>query len=343
MQTTLTPARHRFVLELHHDGGPVHAVALERADFGRAAEAAFFDALRRGHFSEYAPSADARIDPVFRDGSPHAEAFEAVIPLPAGGELRRRFGAEFFGNLGRRTGAKLAVAGRVPADATLLYRLAAYADEDEPRKKRGLAIKVEEESLSIPIRNASRRRHGPTAAWDAKGGDDFPVLIPRHVIDESVEEARRCPDREVGGVLLGHLCRDGDDGELFLEVSCLVPGEGTEATALSVTFTHATWARVREVAAWRGEGELIVGWMHSHPFRLCAECPSPVPAECQGKVLFYSTDDEFLMESSFPRPFMVGLLAAVEPKLEPALGHAPVKLYGWDGGLIRARGFEVVS
>jgi hypothetical protein len=61
------------------------------------------------------------------------------------------------------------------------------------------------------------------------------------------------------------------------------------------------------------------------------------------KVLFYSSDDEFLMELSFARPFMVGLLAAVEPRLETALGHAPVKLFGWNRGRIEARGFEVID
>src|SRR5262249_11486989 len=160
-----------------------------------------------------------------------------------------------------------------------------------------------------------------------------PVLAPRHVLEEAVAEARQAPDREVGGVLLGHLCRDRDDGALYLEVTCAVPCEETRATEGSVTFTHPTGARVPEVGGLarggevvelRGEGELIVGWVHSHPFLLCAECPRPVPAECQAKVLFYSSDDEFLMETAFARPFMVGLLTAVEPRL----GELPVKLFG---------------
>jgi hypothetical protein len=61
------------------------------------------------------------------------------------------------------------------------------------------------------------------------------------------------------------------------------------------------------------------------------------------KVLFYSSDDEFLMELTFARPFMVGLLTAVEPKLERPLGHAPVRLYGWKNGEIVPRGFEVIE
>lgn len=341
MQSTQTPVRHRFVLELLHDGRPLPALALERADFGRAIEATFFDALRAGHFTEYAPPANAVVEPVLTADSPHAEAFEVAVPLPQGGEQRRRFGGDYFSRVAMRTGAQLAVAGQVPADATLAYRLAAYADEQPAKTKRGLALRLEEESPVIPIHARERRTTGPVEVWDATTADDFPVVIPRHVLEESVEEARKAPKREVGGVLLGHLCREENTNELFLEVTCLVPCEETESTALSVTFTHATWARVREVAQWRGEGELIVGWMHSHPFKLCAECPVPVPAECQAKVLFYSGDDEFVMETSFARPFMIGLLAAVEPKIESTLKRSPVRLYGWDGGKIRQRGFEV--
>jgi hypothetical protein len=40
---------------------------------------------------------------------------------------------------------------------------------------------------------------------------------------------------------------------------------------------------------------------------------------------------------------MVGLLTAVEPKLERPLGHAPVRLYGWKNGEIVPRGFEVIE
>jgi len=344
MQPTLeTPVRHRFVLELLGARGVrIHDVPLERADFHRAIESAFFTALRRGLFTDYTPPLDsARIEPCMRSSAPASAGFEVILDTPAG-EHRERFGLEFFKTLVRRTAAPLVLAGKITADTELSYRLTAFADEQQPRKRGGLVIELDTEPATIPLRDGALTDQGVTLAWDAPSAEDFPVLIPRHVIDEAVSEARQMPDREVGGVLLGHLRRDPDSREVHLEVTCLVPCESTEATETSVTFTHQTWARVREVTDLRGEGELIVGWVHSHPFRLCAECPKPVPAECQAKVLFYSADDEFLMELTFPRPFMVGLLAAVEPRLEEALGHPPVKLYGWRNGQIRPRGFEVL-
>jgi proteasome lid subunit RPN8/RPN11 len=274
---------------------------------------------------------------------PQATGFEVVFLLPNGGERRQSFGLDYFKTLARRHAARLVLAGRLPADGTVVCRLSAFADEPVRTARKGLMIDLEAEPATLPIRQGRRRSHGPSAAWDAPTVSDFPVLVPRHVLEEAVAEARQAPEREVGGVLLGHLRRDSDDGQLYLEITCAIPCEGTKATELSVTFTHETWARVREVVDIRGEGELIVGWVHSHPFRLCAECPSPIAAECQAKVLFYSVDDEFLMELTFGRPFMVGLLTAVEPRLESALGHLPVKLFGWRDGNIEPRGFEVIE
>ena len=343
MANVLDSTAFRFAMELLTPGGKrLDTVALERADFDRAIEATCFDALRRGEVSEYAFAKDqARIVPRFPGDGPRSAGFDIAIDT-CSGERRRHFSLDYFRTTMRRHGAGLAVAGRLAPDATVAFRLAAFAEEPL-RKKSGWVMDLEEEPSRITIRKGDLRAHGPSEAWDAPTADDFRVLIPRHVIDESIAEARALPDREIGGALLGHLRRDAASGELYLEVTCLVPCEQTRATAVSVTFTHDTWARVREVLTCRGEDELIVGWVHSHPFRVCAECPSPVPTECQAKVLFYSTDDEFLMESTFPRPFMVGLLAAVEPRLESALGHAPVKLFGWRDGVVVPRGFEVID
>jgi proteasome lid subunit RPN8/RPN11 len=341
------PAIYSFRLEFwKNKEGRIHELQLAPGDFSRAVEAAFFDGLRKGAFTDYDFRAEqARIEPKFVQpggGSPRVQSFEVVLPTLAGGEHRLAFERDYFHNLVARTGKELILAGKVPEDGVILYQLAAYLDEGEKPWTGGLEIELESETPEIPVRTGSRKALGPSEAWDGPEPDDFPVLIPRHVIEEAVEEAKGAPEREVGGVLLGHLRRD-ETGELYLEVTALVPAEETEATELSVTFTHATWARVREVIAVRGEGEIFVGWMHSHPFRFCAECTLPVQKECLDKVLFYSADDEFLMELSFARPFMVGLLAAVEPLVETALGHAPVQLYGWNKGQIEARGFEVID
>ncbi len=346
--TRVRPALYCYRLEFFaaRGGACVHDVPLARADFDRAIEATFFDGLRRGLFADYAPPfAAAHIVPAFGrgEGSPRAAGFCVAIPAADGGEHRKEFSADFFGRRALRLGADLVRAGRVPNGSTLLYQLAAYPEDEEAPAPGRPRFTLEPESVAVPVRPGSLTGHGPREAWDRPRPEDMPVLIPRRVIDEAVEEAARAREREVGGALLGHLRRDTATGEVFLEVTCQVPAEATSATEVSVTFTPATWARVREVIDLRGEGEVFVGWVHSHPFGLCAECPAVPPPECVAKVLFFSDGDEFLMELSFPRPFMVGLLCGREPRLRAALGHAPVRLFGWRDGAIVPRGFEVID
>lgn len=346
-RTEARAATYQFRLELFdEEHEPVHEVALATADFHRAVEAGFFEKLREGVFTEYDPPLGrARVEPHFADpdgGSPQADGFDVVLPGPDDREHRVRFDSAFFAARVLRHGADLVRGGALPEKSKVLFRFAAYLDSGEsaPRRPR---IVLEPPRVEVPLRPRDRADFGRGEPWDDPQPDEMPVLIPRHVLEESVEDAKRAPEREVGGVLLGHLRRDPDTGMIYLQVTCQVPAEETEATTTSVTFTAATWQRVREVIAIRGEGEIFAGWAHSHPFRFCKECPIPAPEECIRKVLFYSSDDDFLMELSFAQPFMVGLLTAVEPRLEQAIGHLPVRLYGWRNGVIEPRGFEVID
>jgi hypothetical protein len=345
MSTTGMRAQtYRMRLEFFAPGGRrVLDEPLGEQDFARAVETAFFDGLRRGRFTEYAPpQSGVRIEPQFsskRVDSPQVSAFRVVLPAPDGGEHAVEFGSMFLRSHAQRLLVDRVLGGEVEP-GTIQYRLAAYLDDEAPAPG-GMLLEADESQ--VPIRMVRRKDLGRTVAWDEPASDDLPVLIPRAVLEEAVEEAKLAPDREVGGFLLGHLCRDDGTNELFLHVTCHVPAQQTEATETSVTFTGETWAKAREVVAWRGESEIFAGWVHSHPFRFCAECPNPPKPDCAGKVLFFSPEDHFLMELTFAQPFMVALQTAVEPRLEQVLGHLPVRVYGWRDGVVVPRGFEVIE
>lgn len=334
----------RFHLEFwQQDGRRVLDVPLSEAEFARAVETAFFDGLRRGRFAEYElPRPGVKLEPAFlgRD-SPHAAGFVVVMPAADGSVYRTEFPAHFLRGQAQAILVDRLLGGELTPQ-TLQYRLAAYADE-QTTAPRGMGMTLDAEETCVSIRPKSRRDLGKAEAWDTPRTEDLPVLIPRHVLEDALEQARAEPQHEVGGYLLGHLCRDTKTAELFLEITAHLPAEHTEATATSVTFTAESWARAREVIDWRGEGEIFTGWVHSHPFRFCAECPTPAPAECVSKVLFFSPEDHFLMGLTFAQPFMVALQTAIEPRLEAALGHLPVRLYGWRGGAVVPRGFEVIE
>lgn len=341
MPALQTPT-YRLRLEYRQlDDHSVLEVPLGEADFARAVETAFFDGLRHGRFHEYlVPAAGVRIEPRFVEESPLTEGFAVVLPTDDG-EHRVAFETNFLASHAKRILVDRVLEGEVEAD-TLKYRLTAYLDDAPPRRS-GLGMTLEADEPQVPIRSVRREALGRTVKWDTPDPKDLRVLVPRGVLEQAVVEAKEAPEREVGGFLLGHLCRAEEDGELFLLVTCHVPAESTEATQTSVTFTAQTWASAREVIAWRDEGEIFAGWVHSHPFRFCAECPSPPKPDCLSKVLFFSAEDHFLMEVTFAQPFMVALQTAVEPKLEMLLGHLPVRMYGWRDGVVVPRGFEVIE
>jgi proteasome lid subunit RPN8/RPN11 len=340
---------YRYQLELiDGTGHRLHEERLRRRDFRRAILAAWFDRWRKSFVAGYRPDVDAaRIEPRFAEPhgtTPRAIGFRVASQQLGTDEHRMEFGLRYFGSRASRIRAELVRAEQISADGELLYRLHAYLDDPRPGSAGPAAIALDRPTYHIPVANRHRGGAGNAVAWDEPDPDDPPVQIARSVLEEAVEESKRSPTREVGGVLLGHLCRAGETGEVFVQVTSLVSGGQTlESSESSVTFTPETWRLAREWIALRAAGEAIVGWYHSHPFRLCADCRVPAPAECVNKILFYSLDDVQLMETWFEQPFMVGLLAAAESRLESSLGHLPVRLFGWRAGEICPRGFEVLN
>lgn len=346
---TIRMPQYQFQLEICNDEGtPLKGRRLVRPDFERAVHDVYFDAFRAGRLSEYAPSTErARIVPRFlAEESPQARGFRVEITDAQGKTLGKDFGLGYFKSRAQTLLAEVATQQALAEDATPRYQLLALVDERVPAPARS-GFQWGAASVRVPVRVGNKPS---TTAWDTPSRQDVPVVWRRSLLDEAVAEAARHPGQEIGGLLLGHLRQTPNHGErpgeVFVEVTCLVPGEGTtEATASSVTFTPDTFAKARELIGLRARSgadpEIIVGWHHSHPFRVCDECPLPIPPECIAKILFYSLDDLQLMESTFSEPFMVGLLSAVEPRLEAVLGHAPVRLFGWRHGEILARGFEV--
>ena len=89
------------------------------------------------------------------------------------------------------------------------------------------------------------------------------------------------------------------------------------------------------------------------PLLLCILAAAAVPARAAGIIYNNFGDDDasvadgaWAISQGYPihaQPFMVALQTAIEPKLEQALGHLPVRLYGWRNGEIVPRGFEVIE
>ena len=337
-----------FELEfLDQDGNSVRHEPLKARDFAAAIRAARFKAFCRGTFSHFATDDEmAQIDPLFageQTAPTQASAFHVRVRDSHGAESCSKFTTAYFASLAHRTRVALVRTEQIDGEVQLRYRLNAYlADVQQPAPSEGITL--EPQSMDMPIKSVRRSDYCRVDTWDRAAAEDsdFRVLIRQQVLKEVVAEAGRYPALEIAGFLLGHLCRDPQSGEVFVVVTEFVSStETTEASSTSVTLTPDSFAEVRRIIRLRDDGEQIIGWAHSHPFRFCDECPLPPPPECISKVLFFSIDDIQLMESTFPQPFMLGLLAAVEPRLEQALSHLPVRLFGYRDGQIQQFGFDV--
>jgi proteasome lid subunit RPN8/RPN11 len=167
--------------------------------------------------------------------------------------------------------------------------------------------------------------------------DDVHVFIPRQVVEEAVAIANRARTVETGGVLVGSLHRAASTGDIFVEVTAQVPALHTESSAATLTFTPETWSAVRAAIDLRGQDELLLGWLHSHP-NFCQDCPPERKNRCLMSRSFFSATDCHLHRTVFSRAYQIGLLLSDhgEPELE-------LNLFGWRHGSIESRGFHVLE
>ncbi len=339
-----------FHLELVDEQGQlVHDQRLRSSAFEHALRWTLFDAWRSGKHDAYPePPVAAELEPRFPadDGdAPWAEGFTVTIALRDDRVHAYEFGTTYFATLAGRLRAALVRNNAMTSEQVMRYRVAAFLDEAAAVLPGShLPISVEVVSSGLRLSPVGRDSLGTSHPWDHPRTTDLPVLVDRVVVEDVVDEARAAPDREIAGFLFGHLHRDSESREVFLVVTGLASAADTvQSGGTSVTYTPESFTRARDMLRLRAANEFICGWYHSHPFLLCAECPLPTPPECLAKVLSYSDDDLHLMETTFEQPYMVGLLATIDPRIETTLGHLPIKLFGWRDGEVQPRGFDVLE
>ena len=101
-----------------------------------------------------------------------------------------------------------------------------------------------------------------------------------------------------------------------------------------------TWTATQSALDLRGQGELQVGWWHSHSFlkETCANCEKHKNGTCQADAAFFSVEDGHLHRTVFPKAYSVGLVVADSP-----CAGLTFSLYGWREGMIAPRGYYVFN
>jgi proteasome lid subunit RPN8/RPN11 len=166
---------------------------------------------------------------------------------------------------------------------------------------------------------------------------DFPVLIPRTVLQECTAHSRTAGDVETGGVLVGNLHRDTDTHDIFACVTAEIRAEHTRADQTSLLFTAQTWADVDAALALRRQEEVMLGWWHSHP-HFCRTCPPERQRSCVYSRPFFSEADRSVHRTVFPRGYSVALLLSWLGDDEPSCD-----LFGWQHAGIGMRGFMITA
>ena len=328
--------RYSYAVQVVREDGTEVSQVPVRIDWEPAREWLRLKALERGLPPEEAFLLDCGFSPTWdlERGQPFLGGFEGA---GLDGDPHETFPVGYFGELARGITKRLVAEGTLQKGDLIRCLPVAFPEEREADSGSGgrlgriapPRIEIRTGSLRQLLNGNGEQKGQPVS--------ELPVVIPERVFAEVAELtlAERA-ERETGGVLIGHLCRDSGEARLFLTVTAQIPARHTEASSAKLTFTPATWTEVQAALALRGRGEIMVGWWHSHPVReWCKECPPEKRAQCALAQGFMSEDDRLLHRTVFPRAYSVALVVN-----DIGEGGPTFSLFGWKKGLIEGMEFH---
>lgn len=115
-------------------------------------------------------------------------------------------------------------------------------------------------------------------------------------------------DRELGGVLVGHVASDG-----IPVVVGAIPAVAASERRAQITFTQESWAEILRELDERHADQQIVGWYHTHP----------------GYGLFLSEQDRFIHRHFFSNPAQIALVIDPVAREEGVFGWVDGEIGEW--------------
>jgi hypothetical protein len=259
-----------------------------------------------------------------------------------GQQAETDFPSAFFKDAAAEVSSEFVKRGKLETGDTYLFQAVAFAKNGAGTPNRTMDLEVVEEKpvvQYIESRLEDFRRHSSSAG--IVDVDDMPAFIPQRVLDEAAALTRAHEGRETGGILIGRLHHDTSLPEIFAEVSAQIPAEHTHGTAAKLTFTAETWSAASAAVRLRNQGEIYLGYWHSHPIRewcRAKECTPEKQKNCQLAKDFFSEDDRAVMRAAFPRAYSLGLVVN-----DAAFTDLSFSLFGWREGKIHPRGFYLLE
>lgn len=334
---------YRYVIEMYRpDGSPLGQISPD-VDWEPAAECGRLLGVRRGQLSPDTRRSVATIEPVWNaeTGQPFVAGFRVIVAengsAPAGCDVP----LSYIAALVRRASGSLVGAGQLQAGEVFNYVVKAYSCRSGSVQAGpgGIVVESTRPALALkqlPLADCMARSVSAGACDEL----DMPAFIPRRVLAEAMTLTGQAGAVETGGVLIGHVRRDTDTPEVFLEVTAQVPLKHARGELTSLTFTPDTWAAVNAAVELRRQDELMVGWWHSHSYmkQICKDCEKQDDGSCKANAAFMSADDCALHRMCFPRAFSIALVMADSP-----CSGMTWACFGWRQGLISARGCRILD
>jgi proteasome lid subunit RPN8/RPN11 len=140
----------------------------------------------------------------------------------------------------------------------------------------------------IDVRAVSTEGLAKVAAPSVK--HEFRIFFSEEAFDRATMRGAADTTREIGGILVGALCRD-DNGP-YVRIDTTIDALHAEEKGAELTFTHATWNHINEEMDKKHPDKKIVGWYHTHP----------------GFGIFLSDRDQFIHRGFFNLPHQVALV-----------------------------------
>jgi proteasome lid subunit RPN8/RPN11 len=338
---SVTKSDHRFVAELiradKHSAGEATFVP----DWEPAASWTALAAAQDHDCPKGLHGGPAQVDPVWAadGGQPYVEGFRVRMVNGTGRPFACDFGLDYLDGPVHELARQFVQQGKLAEGESYTYRVSAYPIPQVDAEERAFGITVANTPLRVverPIGDLMARSREVAPERAVNG--DLPVFIPQQVVDEATGLALANPEEEVGGVLIGQVCRDPRSRAMFIEVTAQIPAVHTQSTSTSLTFTAETWAAVRSAVDLRNKGEIWLGSFHTHPARAwCAKCAPERRAVCPLRANFFSTTDVALHRAVFLAAYCVALVVT------DSESGIDVSMFGWRRGRVMGRSFRVID
>jgi proteasome lid subunit RPN8/RPN11 len=328
-----------YVLELWRTADNVRLGRVPiQVDWVPALESLIFDLLRRGVIEQPGGLPPMVVKPIWDDvaGPPTLIGFRATLAA-AGGEATAIFSTNYFGSPAQQASCRFVERGDLKEGEAFEYYVLAIPRQPSPRAAPRFSVTQRE--IPLPIKPASIERFMNGALlFGTENARDVPVFYHWRVLEEASILTRRAGAMETGGVLIGHVCRDAGLPELFLEITALIPARAKEELT-RLSFSPDTWTDVQVAVDRRNQGEIWLGWFHSHSFyrdRCDKSRVDERPAR-QTALPFLSEEDRRLHRVCFPRAYGIALLITDSPQ-----SGMSWTTFGWRTGNLARRSFHVI-